>query len=92
MNKTNNAEYWKDVIKRQEESKQHIRPWCIENDVPISSYYKWKKRLKDPVKEKEHFLPVMMKIPTDKQITLEVNGITIQCNKDLLPDIIQSIK
>lgn len=37
MNKTNNAEYWKDVIKRQEESKQHIRPWCIENDVPISS-------------------------------------------------------
>lgn len=92
MNKAEKIKYWREMIRCQKKSKQDVESWCKENNVAVSSYYKWKKKLEMAKDAEEPFLPVMIDKPLKDTIALEVNGITIQFDKELLPDIMQAIK
>jgi hypothetical protein len=39
------ADYWRQVIRRQDGSGLSVRAWCGRHDVPEASFYWWRRRL-----------------------------------------------
>ncbi|MFW9872305.1 MAG: hypothetical protein ACFFG0_04315 [Candidatus Thorarchaeota archaeon] len=38
-------EYWKEIIKKQQDSGKNIEEWCLENKIPLSTFHRWKTKL-----------------------------------------------
>lgn len=84
--------YWKGIMDNCCHSGQNISVWCKDNDICISSYYKWKRKLKG-YSDNQSFIPVVVN-PTETNCDIEIvlNGVAITCHSDILPVIIRSLK
>ena len=36
---------WKELVEQQKKSSLTVRQWCQNNDIPITTFYGWKRRL-----------------------------------------------
>jgi len=70
---------WKKRIQNQKESGLTIQKWCQENQIGVSSFYKWQARLslkKPSLNPKASFVELK---PTIKyRLTLDYEGINFQ--------------
>ena len=88
---------WKDKVLECQASGKTIRAWCLENHIPITTFYGWKARLQKSFKDrplakskakkvKQGFVELKDPTPCDPGLILECEGIKIhlQANFDSL--------
>lgn len=86
--------YWKSLVDQQNSSGKKVKPWCNENNISPSSFYKWKRIINNDVVKKEttpFFLPVTVEHHNDNltdDVCIRINGVELKCNKYLLVEII----
>ena len=86
---------WKDKVLEWQVSGKSIRGWCLENHIPITTFYGWKARLeklpKDrflkkskAIKVKQEFIELKDQPFSDSHLILEYEGVKIhlQANFD----------
>jgi len=59
-------EYWQQIVKQQEDSGETVSDFCRNHHVGIKSFYRWRCRLRGPVKSDS--------LVEQKNLFVEVNG------------------
>lgn len=70
-------ELWRDRVLRQSQSALTIEKFCIQEGVPVSSFYQWKRKLneRDQPASSPKFLPVAIKTPSAPELEQNANPI-----------------
>jgi hypothetical protein len=85
---------WKDKLLEWQASGKSVKAWCLENHIPITTFYGWKSRLeklssdKSLVKAKtrklkQEFIELKDQQSCDSGLILECEGIKIHHSKAL---------
>jgi hypothetical protein len=88
---------WKDKVLEWQASGKSIRAWCLENQIPVTTFYGWKARLQKSLKDKslakskakkikQEFIELKDPQSCDSGLILEYEGVKIhlQSNFDQL--------
>lgn len=81
VNTNREMQEWADKIRACRSSSLSVRAWCRENNVPISSFYYWQKKIFNRVSGRETSfveIPVSEKSSYGAIARLTVNGITVE--------------
>ena len=86
---------WKDKVLEWQASGKSVKAWCLENHIPVTTFYGWKARLeKSPnnksltktkaLKVKQEFIELKDQQSSDSGLILECEGVKIhlQANFD----------
>lgn len=81
VNTNREMQEWADKIRACRSSSLSVRAWCRENNVPISSFYYWQKKIFNRVSGRESSfveIPVSEKSSYGAIARLTVNGIAVE--------------
>ncbi len=76
------------MVNSQSISNEEVKSWCENNNINISSFYRWKNYFNKTMNK----LFDEVKVTTPNDMTIVINGITVSFSKELLPTIISSLK
>ena len=82
---------WKEIIESQQSSGLTIKQYCEERDIPVSSFYKYKRNIKSVALNTDSFIPVVV-TPSSAPICLTINGYSIECEASSLPYVLGALK
>ena len=79
---------WKDKVLEWQASGKSARVWCLDNDIPTSTFYGWRTRLKkshklksmvkpNATKIKQEFVELKDQPSSSSPLVLEYNGVKI---------------
>jgi hypothetical protein len=78
---------WKDKVLEWQASGKSVRAWCIENHIPVTTFYGWKARLEKlsdkslakskAIKVKQEFVELKDHLPSSTGLILECEGVKI---------------
>lgn len=81
VNTNREMQEWYDKIRSCRSSSLSVRAWCRENNVPISSFYYWQKKIFNRVFGRESKfaeIPIPVKSNFEAIARLTVNGIAVE--------------
>lgn len=84
-------QYWKELIDNQVSSGLSVYQWCHQQDINTSNFYQWRKKIY-PTKKNATFKEVSIQSITSNDICITINGVSLNFDKSLLPDIIGAFK
>lgn len=81
VNTNREMQEWSNKIQACRSSSLSVRAWCRENNVPLSSFYYWQKKIFNRVSGRESSfveIPVSAKSNYEAIAKLTVNGIAVE--------------
>ncbi len=90
---------WYQTITAAKQSGQSIKSWCTENGVPLSSFYKWQKKMRNALLQQQEFIqfeelpphtPKIAEAPA-AQIVLRIKDVSAELPADLSSNQISEI-
>jgi hypothetical protein len=91
---------WKDKVIEWQASGKSVRTWCLENHIPITTFYGWKARLEKSsnnkslintkaLKVKQEFIELKDQQSSGSGLILECEGVKIHLQANFDPFILR---
>mgnify|MGYP001081420776 CR=1 FL=1 len=87
----NKIEAWKTKLSEQGNSGMTQVNWCVDNNISLSKFRYWKRKVDSTEPAETNFLELSMESPVATAICLEVSGVNINVFPGVDPDLLKEV-